>query len=343
MVNTDLVELPARVGPASEASRIDTARAIAEVQARVIVAQRCPRNLVAAVAAMKQSCAQYKLADVAFYRYKRAGKQITGPTVKLMRELARCFGNIDHGIRELARYDGHSEYLAEAWDLETNVRSTRTVVILHRRDTKDSDGNAYVEDLTSLRDIAEHNTSQASRHVRETIETILPPWFVQAAVDACHETLARGADGTAKPLEVRVSDAARRFFEVYGVTGDQIEAKLGRPLAKFTPLDLSQLTVIFRSLQRGEADLEDEFPRAAVALDDLEQPDEATPPAITSEPADHGPGQSSDEPEQPERSMFPTVGEYRDQEPPVQDQPEPDWPDTARPGSGGRRSRRPSP
>lgn len=333
MVNTDLVELPARVGPASEASRIDTARAVAEVQARVIVAQQCPRDLVAAVKAMEQSCGQYALADVAFYRYPRGGKTVTGPTVKLMRELARCFRNVDHGIRELARFDGQSEYLAEAWDLESNVRSTRTIIIQHRRDTKDADGNAYIEELTSLRDIAEHNTSQASRQVRETIETILPPWFVQRAIDACHETLARGPKGTTKPLELRVSDAAKRFLDVYGVTEGQIEAKLGRPLAKFTPLDLSQLTVIFRSLQRGETNLDDEFPRDVATLDDLE-------PA----PGELEAGQQpSDVEESAQLVQDPPVDE------PEQDQPERpaeldvDWPEAAQPGSGGRRRRPPVP
>jgi hypothetical protein len=78
---------------------------------------------------MRESCSQKGLAERAFFRYSRGGSQITGPSVHLARELARCFGNVQYGIAELRRDDEHgeSEMQAFAWDVQTNTRATDDV------------------------------------------------------------------------------------------------------------------------------------------------------------------------------------------------------------------------
>jgi len=48
------------------------------VQAAVVVAQQCPRDIQAAVAEMRESCKQMTLAERAFYRYPKGGQTITG-------------------------------------------------------------------------------------------------------------------------------------------------------------------------------------------------------------------------------------------------------------------------
>ena len=49
---------------------------------------------------------------------------------------ARCFGNLDYGIKELERSDalGRSEMLAFAWDIENNVRAELSFIVPHKRD-----------------------------------------------------------------------------------------------------------------------------------------------------------------------------------------------------------------
>ena len=93
---------PARIG---QGTAVEQSRAVAEVQAAIVVAQNCPRDINAAIAEMRQSCQQMFLAERAFFRYSRGSGSITGASVHLARELARCWGNIQYGLVEMRRDD----------------------------------------------------------------------------------------------------------------------------------------------------------------------------------------------------------------------------------------------
>src|SRR5262245_12533080 len=103
----DRIAAPAVPTPGflGQATAIEQSRAVAEVQAAVIVAQQRPRNVNAAVNEMRAACQQPGLAERAFFRYSRGGGQVSGATIHLARELARCWGNIQYGIAELRRDD----------------------------------------------------------------------------------------------------------------------------------------------------------------------------------------------------------------------------------------------
>ncbi|RKN40760.1 hypothetical protein [Streptomyces hoynatensis] len=250
---------PARIG---QGTAVEQSRAAAEVQAAVVVAQQCPRSLQGALAEMRESCRQTFLAERAFFRYSRAGSTVTGASVHLARELARCWGNVQYGLVELRRDDefGQSEMQAFAWDVEKNSRNSSTFIVPHRRDTKGGP-----KQLTDMRDIYENNANNGARRVREAIFAILPPWFVEEAKELCSKTL---RDGGGKPLPQRIADAIR-VFEGLGITADRIEAKLGRPSAKWTEHDVAQLIVTYKSLQRGEITADEEFPAAPVTAEEI--------------------------------------------------------------------------
>ncbi|MEX3101195.1 MULTISPECIES: hypothetical protein [unclassified Streptomyces] len=251
--------MPTRIG---QGTAIEQSRAAAEVQAAVVVAQQCPRDIQSAVAEMRESCKQMALAERAFYRYPKGGQSITGASVHLARELARCWGNVQYGLVEMRRDDeyGQSEMQAFAWDVQTNSRNSSTFVVPHRRDTKNGP-----QAVTDMRDIYELNTNNGARRVREAIFAILPPWFVEEAKELCNQTL---RDGGGKPLAQRVADAIKAF-EGIGVTADRIEARLGRASGKWTEHEVAQLIVIYKSVQRGEVSAEDEFPAPRVSSDEL--------------------------------------------------------------------------
>jgi len=250
---------PARIG---QGTAVEQSRAAAEVQAAVVVAQQCPRNIQQAVAQMRESCNQMFLAERAFYRYPKGGQTITGASVHLARELARCWGNVQYGLVEMRRDDdyGQSEMQAFAWDVQTNSRNSSTFIVPHRRDTKNGP-----QAVTDMRDIYELNTNNGARRVREAIFAILPPWFVEEAKELCNATLRNGGG---KPLAQRVADAIKTF-EGIGITADRIENRLERPSGKWTEHDVAQLIVIYKSVQRGEVTAEDEFPAARVSADEL--------------------------------------------------------------------------
>ncbi len=243
--------VPSRLG---QGTAVEQSRAIAEVQAAIVVAQQCPRDIHRATSDMQRSCAQRSLAEKAFFRYSRGGAQITGPAVQLARELARCWGNIQYGLTELRRDDtyGQSEMQAWAWDVQTNARSSTTFIVPHRRDKT---GGPVT--LTDMRDIYENNANNGARRLREMIFAILPGWYAEDAVTACYATLA--ADDEDGSLAERISAAAGGFAKI-GVTGSQLEQKLGAPQSRWTPYDLAQLRIIYRSLERGESRKDEEFP-----------------------------------------------------------------------------------
>lgn len=276
---------PARVG---QGTAIEQSRAVAEVQASIVLAAQRPRNNQAALRTMRESCAMIRLAERAFYRYKRGGEQITGPTVQLARELARIWGNISYGVSELARDDGHaqSEMQAWAWDLETNVRPAQIFIVPHKRDTK-----LGVKAIVDMRDIYEHNTNQAARRLRQQIWAILPPWFVDEAVDLCTETLRTGGKG-AEPLAKRIDKAVELFRLGPKLRVEQLERRVGRPASQWDGHDLAQLTVIYRSLERGEIRIEDEFGDVPVTVSEIAA--QAAPPAVATAASGHPAGAAVD-------------------------------------------------
>ncbi|MFD0146183.1 MULTISPECIES: hypothetical protein [unclassified Streptomyces] len=250
---------PARIG---QGTAVEQSRAVAEVQAAIVVAQQCPRSIGAARVAMQQSCEMPALAERAFYRFPRAGGPVSGATVHLARELARCWGNVQYGVNELRRDDqyGESEMQAWAWDVQTNARSSQTFIVPHMRDKK---GGA--EKLIDLRDIYENNANMGARRLREAIFSILPPWLVEEAKDICARTVERG-DG--RPLPARI-DGAVSVFAGLGVPAERLEQKLGRKRDQWTGADIAQLLITHKSIERREVSIEDEFPEPRVTAAEI--------------------------------------------------------------------------
>jgi hypothetical protein len=258
----------------SEATNIEQSRAIAEVQAMVVVAQRVPRNVHAARDAVRASCSELGLAEQAFFKFPRGGQTVSGESIHLAVELARCWGNINYGISELARNDdaAQSEMLAFAWDVQTNTRAMTSFIVPHKRDKK---GGAEV--LTDMRDVYENNANMGARRLREMIFRVIPKWLTAEAANLCHETLTKGDD---TPLAERVKIMVEAFEKI-GVSRAQVETKIGAKVAQFTPMDVAHLRVSYQSIRRGEVTTDEEFPvTAANAVTEALQPSEGGNPTV---------------------------------------------------------------
>lgn len=257
----------AAVKEATQATQVEQARAVAEVQAAVIVAQSCPRDLNRAEAEMRDACGRIALAERAFYRVPNRGQ---GPSVHLARELARVWGNIQYGVHELRRDDaaGVSEIQAFAWDVQTNSRQSRTFQVPHQRMVK-----GERKPLVDLGDVYLNNQNIGARAVRECIYGVLPVWFVEAAEDACRVTL---RDGEGEPLSARI-DRAIEAFKGLDVRMPQLESKIGKKRGQWDGSDIAALVVLFQSIQRGEVAVADEFAPTVVASE---------PPPFDADPAD---------------------------------------------------------
>lgn len=253
-VTPNAIMRQSRQEPASQATSIEMSRAVAEVQAAVTVAQARPRDESYALKRAVESCRTWEVAEGAFFRFPRGGETVSGESIHLAVELARCWGNIDYGIMELDRDDTNavSEMLAFAWDLETNTKSRMTFLVPHRRDTRSGP-----KMLTDMRDIYENNANNGARRLRECIFRVLPPYLKEQAKQACRETLEKGQGE--KSLQVRIAEAISAFEKI-GINADRIEAKLGKS-AKWTAVDVANLQVSYRSISRREVSADDEFPR----------------------------------------------------------------------------------
>ena len=209
---------------------------------------------------MKSSTGRLSLANRAFYAVPNRG---AGPSVHLARELARIWGNIDYGVRELSRDDteGKSEIQAFAWDQQTNVRSTRTFIVPHER----MKGGGR-QKLTDLTDIYLSNQNVGARAVRECIFTVLPTWFTEDAQDLCRKTLEHG-EGEA--IEVRIEKAINAFAETFGISVEQLEQKITRPARAWKAQDVATLQVIFQSIRSGDLRVDEEFAPRRVSVDEI--------------------------------------------------------------------------
>lgn len=229
---------------------IESNKAVAEAQGKLVIAKHFPRDEFNAYENLMKACSRMSLAEAAIYSYPRSGSTISGPSIRLAEEAARCWGNVDFGIKELSQNDGESEMMAYCWDMQTNVMSSQQFVVSHVRDTKSGR-----QKLTSQRDIYENNANMAGRRLRARILAILPPDLIAAAVAECQKTL---AGSKKEPFEDRVRKMITAFSGI-GVSREMLEKRLGREITEMTMEDLVEHISIFNSIRDGNSKISDWF------------------------------------------------------------------------------------
>lgn len=237
---------------------IEASRAVAEAQGKLIIAKRFPRDEIAAFAKAKAACQRKGFAEKAFFSYPRGSSTVQGATIRFAEELARCWGNIDYGIKELSQDNGKSEMQAYAWDLETNAISIQNFTNPH---TRESGKTTYT--LTSQRDIYENNANMGARRLRSRILAILPADYVEAMINECKETL---KGNNSEPLIDRIKNMVVKF-EKLGVTRKQLETRLKRKIDTMTLDDLTEYIGIFNAINHGESKASEWFESEKEASD----------------------------------------------------------------------------
>ncbi len=272
---------------------IESARAIQEVQAAMIIAKRFPRDQNEAHTRIMKACERYSLASKAMYAYPRGGKTVTGPSIRLAEVIAQNWQNLEFGVRELSQYEGKSEAEAFAWDMEMNTKQIKTFQVPHIRYTKEK-GNVR---LTDPRDVYEYVASLGARRMRACILGIVPGDVVEDAVAQCEKTLREG--NKKKPIQDRIRIMLKSFDEI-GITQAIIEQRLRHEVGITTDDELLELNKIGRSISDNITsreewfDIKTESEKAIKAAADKSQskgqpktdiykPKEETPPPETPE------------------------------------------------------------
>lgn len=231
----------------------DQQRAIAEVQAALVIAAGRPRDEVRARERIMNACLNVDLANKATYNFPRGNKPVTGPSIRLAETCARYWGNLNYGFRELSREDGVSQCESFAWDMEYNTKVVRQFQVRHIRDK--SDGGAI---LTSERDIYEHVANMAQRRVRSCLTEIIPKDIFDEAVEKCKATAINAIKGNSKDLKETISNMLAKFAEL-GVKKASIEKKYGRKVESLEYPHIVELGSIYSSIKDGMSEAGDWF------------------------------------------------------------------------------------
>ena len=219
---------------------IESSRAVAEAQGKLLIAKKFPRNEAEAYAKIMQACGRKALAEQALYAYPKGGQTVSGVSIRFAEEVARLWGNIDYGIRELSQKDGISEMEAYCWDMQTNVSSSQRFTIAHERHTSKG-----VTKLTDPRDVYELTANMGARRLRARILAVLPADLVDAAEQAIKNTL---AGNTSESIEDQIRKMLTAFAK-FGVTKELIEKRAGKQITEFFPEDVVELRTIFTSIK----------------------------------------------------------------------------------------------
>lgn len=260
MLNAPAVAMPRSMSAAAD---VEMQRAIAEVQASIILAKKFPRDVDACLIEINRECARVQLAEIACYEYAKGGTKIEGPSIRLAEALKGAWGNIHSGWRELGRsvINGvqYAEIEAWAWDMEKNNREP---VLFKAKLMRDTRSGSYP--LKDEREIYEHCANQAKRRERAAILSVIPGWVQDMAVDACKETLKKtvNTDTTKRMIAA--------FEEKFDVKKEQIEKFIQANIDAITPAQVVRLRNIFTSLKDGMSKADEWF-------DAIEQPEQKKP------------------------------------------------------------------
>lgn len=251
--------------PSNVSGMMGATREMSEVQSAMVIADARPRDPRAAIERILTECGRPGLAEGALYEFKRGKALVTGPSIRLAETLAREWGHLQFGMRELEQRHGASTVEAFAWDVQKNVRQSKTFQVPHVRYTKQG---AY--DLEDPRDIYEMAANMGARRMRACILGLIPGDVVEAAVKACEETQRAHIDVTPELIE-KLVDA----FAEFDVTKAQIEQRIQRRLDAMTPGLVVQLRKIHTSLKDGMSAPSDWFePEEGEASDEPKSMDE---------------------------------------------------------------------
>lgn len=221
---------------------------LSEIKGKMFLARQFPRDPEWSLQSAMKECQRKELAEAAQYEFPKGDSVVKGPSIRLVEVLARHWGNITSGVDEIESKDGETTIKSYAWDLETNVSDSKTFTVKHERSVGRGD-NRRIKKLTDERDIYEMVANKGARRKRACLLSVLPGWYVDAAVTACEETLKKSlTDG--KSMEEVISSIVSAFSE-FDISPAQIEDKLGKPVESLSKNDVVKLRHLYSAIKDG--------------------------------------------------------------------------------------------
>lgn len=229
---------------------------LSEIKGKMFLARQFPRDPEYSLQAALRECQRKELAETAQYEYPKGDSVVNGPSIRLVEVLARHWGNITSGVDEIDAKDGETTIKSYAWDLETNVSDSKTFTVKHERTVGKGEKRRTYK-LTDERDIYETVANKGARRKRACLLSVLPGWYVAAAVAACEKTLAQSlTDG--QTLEEVIQKLVAAFSE-FGIAPGQIEEKMGKEIGSLSKNDVVKLRHLYSAIKDGFVKPNDAF------------------------------------------------------------------------------------
>lgn len=247
----------------SVAGSTDASRAVAEVQAAMMIARMNPRDEIGAMNKILNACMRPTLADSSMYTYSKGGTEVTGASIRLAEAIAQSWGNMQFGMRELDQVNGESTVQAYAWDVESNTRREITFQVPHIRYKKNNQSTK----LTDPREIYELVANQGARRLRACILAVIPGDVTEAAVVQCEKTMRTKADTSPEAIQKMVDT----FLGEFNVTKEHIQKRIQRSIESIAPAQVVSLKKIYVSLRDNMSapsdwfEINDDDPKPAAA------------------------------------------------------------------------------
>lgn len=228
-----------------------------EIESAIVIAKRFPRDEAACYTRIIRSCERPGFAEGARYAFPRGGTTVSGPSVQLAREMARCWGNIRFGLRIVSVDDDQVHIRGYALDVETNnyVEAEDRFAKLVQR--KQNGRTVWVE--PDERDLRELVNRRGAIVVRNALLQVLPPDVTEDAQRTAEATLRKAAKGE---LTQDRQAAIRRLalaFDGLGVTTEMLTEHLGHDLEIITEDELTSLRAVYTSIKDGNTRRGDHF------------------------------------------------------------------------------------
>lgn len=231
--------------PMTQMGEYQESKQLSEIKGKMYLARQFPRDVNSSLDAALEECKQLRLAEQAQYVFPRGESEVKGPSIRLVEVLARHWGNLDFGVNEIETDGDSTTIKCFAWDLEKNVYDEKTFSVPHVRTTKKG---SYI--LTDERDIYETVANKGARRKRACLLSVLPGWYVDAAVEACEKTLEDNLNKSGKSLPEVIKNMVSAFAG-YGVTREQLSVKVGRDVEKISARDVVKLRNLFSAIKDG--------------------------------------------------------------------------------------------
>lgn len=238
----------------------------ANIDMLVSTARRYPRSVAECKRkALELATLDPETAAECFYKIKRGGKVIEGPSVRLAEIIASTWQNIRAGSRVTS--EGQSSITAQAFchDLENNVFIAREV---ERRITT-SEGARYGDDLITLT-----KNAGCSIALRNAIFSVIP----RALVKPIYESAKQCAVGDLKTLAERRGKATE-YFNKLGIGNERIYHTLNvKGMEDIGLAELELLTGLKTAVTDKEITLDEAFPVAVKESKLVDEPSKKAAP-----------------------------------------------------------------